>query len=111
MFRKLLLLGAIVALFATALPVNAHDGADDGDSSGVLERPSASAGLLAHDAAMTYVVSSGSSISENGPLSPAGRGVRNDAGSTTDVWAHAGYAYTGTFSSPCGGEPGAGVRV
>ena len=41
----------------------------------------------------------------------AGRGERNVVGATTDVWAHDGYAYTGTFNSPCGGDPEAGVWV
>ena len=42
----------------------------------------------------------------------AGRGERLDPGATTDVWVHRGYAYTGTFSSPCGGtSPDAGVWV
>ncbi|WP_165367443.1 LVIVD repeat-containing protein, partial [Phytoactinopolyspora endophytica] len=30
---------------------------------------------------------------------------------TTDVWAHGRFAYTGTFNSPCGGEPEAGIWV
>ena len=40
-----------------------------------------------------------------------GRGERNVADATTDVWVHKNYAYTGTFSSPCGGEPDAGIWV
>ena len=44
-------------------------------------------------------------------LSLRGRGKRLVSQATTDVWAHEGYAYTGTFNSPCGGEPGAGVWV
>jgi len=40
-----------------------------------------------------------------------GEGNRDDGGSTTDVWAHEGFAYTGTFGNPCGGEDGAGVWV
>lgn len=40
-----------------------------------------------------------------------GRGIRNDVGATTDVWAHDGYAYTGTFNEPCGGDPEGGVWV
>lgn len=39
------------------------------------------------------------------------RGRRLAPDGTTDVWAHRNYAYTGTFNSPCGGEPGAGVHV
>lgn len=40
-----------------------------------------------------------------------GRGTRNRADATTDVWAYDGYAYTGTFNSPCGGDPEAGIWV
>jgi hypothetical protein len=44
-------------------------------------------------------------------LKLVGRGTRNVADATTDVWVHKNYAYTGTFNSPCGGEPDAGVWV
>ena len=46
-------------------------------------------------------------------LSLVGRGERRLREATTDVWAHDGYAYLGTFNSPCGnGEVGeAGVQV
>ena len=44
-------------------------------------------------------------------LKLVGRGERNVADATTDVWAHRGFAYTGTFNSPCGGEPDGGVWV
>jgi hypothetical protein len=40
-----------------------------------------------------------------------GRGKRLEPQATTDVWVHDGFAYTGTFESPCGGEEGAGVWV
>ncbi len=39
------------------------------------------------------------------------RGRRLEPDATTDVWALGRFAYTGTFNSPCGGEPGAGVHV
>ncbi|MDA1004659.1 MAG: hypothetical protein O3B31_15145, partial [Chloroflexi bacterium] len=47
-------------------------------------------------------------------LTTSSRGVRLVANATTDVWAHAGYAYIGTFNSPCGdgtGANGSGVRI
>lgn len=44
-------------------------------------------------------------------ISVVGRGERNGLGETTDVWAHDGYAYTGTFNDPCGGDPEAGIWV
>ena len=40
-----------------------------------------------------------------------GRGERFATGSTTDVWTLGKYAYTGTFSNPCGGQPDAGIFV
>lgn len=32
-------------------------------------------------------------------------------GVTTDVWVNDGYAYTGTFNTPCGGDPEASIWV
>ena len=49
------------------------------------------------------------SVAKN--LTAVGFGERDEAGATTDVWAHNGYAYTGTFNSPCGGDPEAGVWI
>jgi len=70
-----------------------------------------SAALMTHDAAVADVVSSGPFAKVTKNLASSGRGVRDSAGSTTDVWAYDGYAYTGTFNSPCGGDPEAGVWV
>ena len=53
------------------------------------------------------VVSPGPSAKVTKNLAVAGRGERLVPNATTDVWAHDGYAYTGTFDSPCGGEPDA----
>lgn len=45
-------------------------------------------------------------------LDVVGRGIRNEQGVTTDVWAHDGYAYTGTFSTLCStGDNGSGVWI
>ena len=44
-------------------------------------------------------------------LAVVGRGERNVGDATTDVWAYDGFAYTGTFNSPCGGDPEAGIWV
>ena len=44
-------------------------------------------------------------------LALVGRGERNVADATTDVWVHERYAYTGTFNEPCGGDPEAGIWV
>ncbi|UCH26736.1 MAG: hypothetical protein JSV66_03555, partial [Trueperaceae bacterium] len=70
-----------------------------------------SAPLIAHDAATADVVSSGPSANVTKNLAPSGSGERSDAGATTDVWAHDGYAYTGTFNNPCGGDPAAGIWI
>lgn len=67
--------------------------------------------LSAHDAATANIVSDGPAAKVIKNLAVAGRGERISPDGTTDVWAHAGYAYTGTFNSPCGGEQGAGVWV
>jgi len=84
-----------------------HDDAIAGD----LVRTDPSAAMIAHDAATANVVSGGPTAKVTKNLAAAGRGIRNVADATTDVWAHNGYAYTGTFNSPCGGDPEAGVWV
>jgi hypothetical protein len=48
------------------------------------------------------LVSSGPDAKVTKNLAVAGRGDRLVQDATTDVWAHAGYAYLGTFNSPCG---------
>ncbi len=67
--------------------------------------------VVTHNTALADVVSSGPSGKVTKNLASAGEGERNVAGATTDVWAHDGYAYTGTFGSPCGGDPDAGVWI
>ena len=52
-----------------------------------------------------------SPIFEGRGLEVIQRGVRLERDATTDVWAHEDFAYTGTFNSPCGGSPDAGVWV
>ena len=97
-----------LALVAGGSAVLAHP--DDGDGND-LHRDDPSAALAAHDAATDGIVSNGPSAKVIKNLAAAGRGVRNVAGATTDVWSLDGYAYTGTFSSPCGGQEGAGVWI
>ena len=108
-----LLLGVFIALTMLAPAAVAHSGPDldDGgtdDSSELLELPSRSDAASGHG-----VVSSGPTSSVIKNIDLRGEGVRDAAGETTDVWAHNGYAYTGTFNSPCGGDPSgeAGVWV
>ena len=66
---------------------------------------------MAHDASTEGIVSSGPNAKIIKNLDLTGRGERNVANATTDVWAHDGYAYTGTFNSPCGGDPEAGIWI
>ncbi len=73
--------------------------------------PDRSAALAALDATTADVVSGGPTAKVTKNLALRGRGVRNVADATTDVWAHDGYAYTGTFNSPCGGDPEGGVWI
>ena len=105
-----------------AAPITAGSGPDDGgpdpqilDEDGnpiVLERPNPNAALTAHDAATAGIVSGGPTAKVIKNLDLTGRGDRFGLDQTTDVWALGGYAYTGTFNSPCGGSsPDAGVWV
>ena len=75
------------------------------------ERYDPSAALIALDATLSGVVSSGPNAKVTKNLAASGRGERNETGATTDVWALGNYAYTGTFNNPCGGQPNAGVFV
>jgi hypothetical protein len=85
--------------------------AADDNVSKLWPRPDPSAGLIALDAANGDVVSSGPFAKVTKNLDLVGTGSRAIPLATTDVWAHDGYAYTGTFNSPCGGDPEAGIWV
>ncbi|UCH60677.1 MAG: hypothetical protein JSV61_04150 [Anaerolineales bacterium] len=107
----------LLSLLLSVSTVLAHpDGEDDGAehehsmlNGGARYDPSAA--LITHDTAVADVVSSGPTAKVTKNLASAGAGERDVAGATTDVWAHDGYAYTGTFNSPCGGDPEAGVWI
>ncbi len=109
--------GAFAALFivgATLVAADDHPTLDiGGQDQPLLQRPQRDpdAALIAHDSATADIVSSGPSAKVIKNLATAGRGERLVANATTDVWAHNGYAYTGTFNSPCGGDPEAGIWV
>jgi hypothetical protein len=108
-----------LSLLVSATLVQAHgpDTPDDGTEhehpmlEGGGPRYDPSAALIALDAATADIVSSGPYAKVTKNMAVAGSGERNVAGATTDVWAHNGYAYTGTFNSPCGGDPEAGVWI
>jgi hypothetical protein len=109
----ILVIAGVVATFST--PVGAHpdpgDGQvhDGGDLDAHHEDPSAA--LAAQDASTSDVISDGPFAKVAKNLDVVGRGERNVEDATTDVWALDGFAYTGTFNSPCGGEPEAGIWV
>ncbi len=110
--RLAALLIAVLAMLATALPA-AADTQQQQDSP--LDRADLEAAhgdsearLAARDALATEAVTGANYTKE---IVVIGRGERLELDATTDVWALGGYAYTGTFQSPCGGEPGAGVWV
>lgn len=109
---------ALLGIGSVARPARAHHAGETGDPGGQtadgghdLGVPDPSGPLIAHDAATSGVVSDGPSAHVTKNLAVAGRGERPLPGGNTDVWALDGYAYVGTFDSPCGtgegfGEPG-----
>ena len=64
--------------------------------------------LIEQDAVTSDVVSDGPFADVTKNLAVAGRGERLLPNGTTDVWAHDGYAYLGTFNEPCGTGEGFG---
>ncbi len=109
----LLLAVSLLVLGLMAPAAIAHPDPDDGSHDEEMHGPASdlSAPLVSLDAAMGDVVSSGPTAKVVKNLDLVGRGDRLVANATTDVWAHDGYAYTGTFNSPCGGDPEAGIWV
>lgn len=86
------------------------DGASDGHSDQLAPAGDLGAALAEHDAA-TGFVSSGPSAKVTKNIEARGIGARDVDFATTDVWAHDGYAYTGTSNNPCGGEPDGGIFI
>lgn len=116
--KRSLFVVLVLSLILSVSAVLAHDPDDPDDGTdhqhSMLtggERRDPSAALSAQDAIAADVVSSGPFAKVTKNLAAIGNGERNVSGATTDVWAHDGYAYTGTFNSPCGGDPEAGVWV
>jgi hypothetical protein len=101
----------LVAAFGFG-PTAAHDKLDDGlDDNSVLELQVDLSATLAGSDNSSNAFAPGSGGAGSKTLDVVGRGVRNVGDATTDVWAYGGYAYTGTFNSPCGGDPDAGIWV
>jgi len=101
----------LLTMVAPAALADPDDGVTDGGSDLLSAAGDLSASLAAHDAAMADIVSSGPSAKTTKNIDARGIGARDVDGATTDVWALDGYAYTGTFNNPCGGDPDAGVWV
>lgn len=110
-----LIIVAVMGMIAVSFPatVSAHGSGPEQPDDGALD-----AGDALQRPADQKDASIGDPIISPGPQAPViknvdavGRGERNVAGATTDVWAYDGYAYTGTFNSPCGGDPEAGIWV
>lgn len=112
-------IASLLALLASAAVAHSDLGGEDGH--GISDGPQSLDERFAlarnPDAALTAMDAAGDVISD-GPFAKVtknlelrSRGERLVANATTDVWTHAGFAYTGTFNSPCGGEAGAGVWV
>jgi hypothetical protein len=107
-------IAGLLSLSVAASSPEADSQSDDHDGLGLLgdhHRLDPSAPMIEHDASTAGIISDAPSAKITKNLAPAGRGERISPNSTTDVWAHEGYAYTGTFNSPCGGDPEAGVWV
>ncbi|MGH2656576.1 MAG: PA domain-containing protein [Actinomycetota bacterium] len=111
--RSTLLVG-LTLILAAGIPAQAghlDDGSGDGQQADAPhEVTDPSAGLADLDAA-SQIISEGPSAKVTKNLQLRGRGKRLVENATTDVWAYKGFAYTGTFQSPCGGEEGAGVWI
>lgn len=104
---------AFTVAMITSSSVGANDGPDgpdDGYDEGGLELPDRGADIAAADTS-SNVISGGPNARVTKDMAVVGRAERNVADATTDVWAHDGFAYTGTFNSPCGGEPDGGVWI
>jgi len=84
---------------AGAATIEPDDGLQDRGSMGGSNDPSDALSEL--DGA-SNVVSGGPSAKVTKNLAVAGRGERLVPNATTDVWAHQGTAYIGTFNDPCG---------
>ena len=101
-------LSGLVVFSAGASPLVSDDPNEEEHGlslEGQLVRTDPNAALLAHDAAVADIISNAPFAKVTKNLAPSSHGVRLEADATTDVWALGNYAYTGTFNSPCGGDP------
>jgi hypothetical protein len=106
------LIFGLLAALATPSSANPGNGLAHYDGRDNLSAPAdPSRALISQDASTANVVTTGPTANATKNLDVVGRGERIDGDATTDVWAYGGYAYTGTFSTPCGGDPEAGIWV
>ena len=106
-FKFTIMLSLLLALILSA-PAALADDPGDGvrDGSGDIHLHDPSEALANRDAATAgMVISDAPSANVTKNLAPSGRGERLLADATTDVWTLGKYAYTGTFNTPCGGDP------
>ena len=96
----LMVVGLVLPAFADHDPVT--DGQDDHGHIGLAPAGDLSDPLEQVDTMASDIVSSGPDTKKIKNLALVGRGERLLAGATTDVWAHDGFAYLGTFNNPCG---------
>lgn len=109
---SILLIVLLVPSLALAHPDGEDNGVDHEHSLLDAAQRDPSAALIANDAAVaSMVISDGPFAKVTKNVAVAGIGERDSTGSTTDVWTHNRYAYTGTFNNPCGGDPEAGVWI
>ena len=107
----------LLFIMVLTVPIALADHPDDGldDDDGVLHhRDDPSKELMEHDAATAGMHVYPKTYIDEWNLTLVGRGPRLLPGATTDVWALDGFAYIGTFQSPCGdgtGANGSGIRI
>lgn len=96
----LITVALVLPAYADHEPVS--DGPDDHGHVQLAPAGDLSEPLADHDAMTSEIVSSGPSGKNIKNLALVGRGERLLPNATTDVWAHDGFAYIGTFNAPCG---------
>lgn len=105
-------LSSLVTVTAGASPTlsdSPHE--HDPSLADTLVRTDPNADMIAHDTAVSGIISEAPFAHVTKNLAPSGRGERLEADATTDVWVLGQFAYTGTFNNPCGGEDNAGIFV
>jgi hypothetical protein len=111
--RSVLMVG-LTMILAAGIPAQAghlDDGSEDSAQTKSPEHVTDPSDGLADLDAAAQIISDGPNAKVIKNLQLRSRGPRLAPQATTDVWPYKGFAYTGTFNSPCGGEEGAGVWI